>query len=255
MCGGGCWYQGVGAGALVDPRHLVRQPAKPRLHPYPAPPNLNAAPRLLVPGDISSAAFFIVAGLLGAGPAGLLIRNVGINPTRTGILDILRLMGARIDIVDARSSGAEPVADLLVHRSALRGIEVPPALVPLAIDEFPVLFVAAACAAGETRVTGAEELRVKESDRIAVMSAGLRALGVDHEATPDGMHIRGRPDGAAFSGGEVDSDGDHRIAMSFSVASLRASGPIAIRDVANVATSFPGYVQLARAAGLDLDET
>jgi 3-phosphoshikimate 1-carboxyvinyltransferase len=219
-----------------------------------APRRLEAQ-RLRVPGDISSAAFFIVAGLLGAARGGLLIQNIGMNPTRTGILDILRLMGARIELEAPRSSGAEPVADLRVHRSALHGIDVPPSLVPLAIDEFPVLFIAAACADGETRVTGAEELRVKESDRIAVMSAGLRALGVDHEATPDGMHIRGRGEGPAFAAGEVDSDGDHRIAMSFSIASLRAAGPILIRDVANVATSFPGYVQLARAAGLDLDET
>ena len=218
-----------------------------------APQRLEAQ-RLRVPGDISSAAFFIVAGLLGAAPGGLLIQNVGMNPTRTGILDILRLMGARIEVEEPRLSGAEPVADLRVHRSALRGIDVPPALVPLAIDEFPVLFVAAACADGETRVTGAEELRVKESDRIAVMSAGLRALGVDHEPTADGMYIRGRPGGAAFTGGEVDSDGDHRIAMSFSIASLRASAPISILDVANVATSFPGYVQLAQVTGLDLHE-
>jgi len=224
------------------------------LHVSVRPPQRLEAQRLLIPGDISSSAFFIVAGLLGAAPGGLLIRNVGLNPTRTGILDILRLMGARIDIQDPRSSGAEPVADLLVQRSDLHGIDVPAALVPLAIDEFPVLFVAAACAEGETRVTGAEELRVKESDRIAVMSAGLRALGVEHEPTPDGMHIRGKGAGSAFSGGEVDSDGDHRIAMSFSVASLRAAAPITIRDVANVATSFPGYVQLARAAGLDLHE-
>jgi 3-phosphoshikimate 1-carboxyvinyltransferase len=220
-----------------------------------SPPQRLEAQRLRVPGDISSAAFFIVAGLLGAAPGGLLIRNVGMNPTRTGILDILRLMGAGIDVLDPRFSGSEPVADLLVHRSDLHGIDVPPVLVPLAIDEFPVLFIAAACADGETRVTGAEELRVKESDRIAVMSAGLRTLGVDHEPTPDGMHIHGRSAGAAFSGGEVDSDGDHRIAMSFSVASLRAAGPITILDVANVATSFPGYVQLARAAGLDLHES
>ncbi|MFI4889576.1 MAG: 3-phosphoshikimate 1-carboxyvinyltransferase [Steroidobacterales bacterium] len=218
------------------------------------PPQRLDAQHLQVPGDFSSAAFFIVAGLLGASPEGLLIRNVGINPTRTGLLDILRLMGAKIEVQDARHSGAEPVADLLVRRSDLLGIEVPKALVPLAIDEFPVLFIAAACAGGETRISGAEELRVKESDRIAVMSAGLRALGVAHETLPDGMHIAGRGNGLAFSGGQVDSGGDHRVAMSFSVASLRATGPIVIRDVANVATSFPGYVELAQAAGLDLHE-
>lgn len=217
------------------------------------PPRQLAAQRLNVPGDFSSAAFFIVAGLLGAVREGLIIENVGMNPTRTGLLDILRGMGADIEILSARDSGAEPVADLRVRPSSLRGIEVPESLVPLAIDEFPVLFIAAACAAGETLVTGAEELRVKESDRIAAMAAGLQALGVDLEVLPDGMRIRGR-DGAVFGGGEIDSHGDHRVAMSFGIASLRASAPITIRDVANVATSFPGFVDLARSVGLDIVE-
>ncbi len=221
------------------------------LHP---PQRLNAQ-RLTVPGDFSSAAFFIVAGLLGADADGLLLRNVGLNPTRTGLLEILGRMGARIDIESRRESGAEPVADLRVHASALRGIEVPPQLVPLAIDEFPVLFIAAACAEGSTVVRGAEELRVKESDRIATMAAGLSTLGVSHEVLPDGMRIEGRPQGAAFAGGAVDSHGDHRVAMSFAIASLRAAAPIGIRDVANVATSFPGFVGLARALGFDLVET
>ena len=207
-----------------------------------------------VPGDFSSAAFFIVAGLLGGAGDGLLLRNVGLNPTRTGLLDILRSMGADIGVENARLSGAEPVGDLRVRASALQGVVVPPSLVPLAIDEFPVLFVAAACAAGETVISGAEELRVKESDRIAAMSAGLTALGVEHEATPDGMRVLGRPEGPAFGGGEVDSRKDHRVAMSFSVASLRASGPIRVGDVANVATSFPGFVELARSVGLDLEK-
>ena len=132
---------------------------------------------------------------------------------------------------------------------------MPAALVPLAIDEIPVLFIAAACASGETRVTGAEELRVKESDRIAAMSAGFAALGVPHQVLPDGMRIEGRGEGAAFGGGEVDSFGDHRIAMSFAVASLRAAKSISIRDVANVATSFPGFVELAASVGLDVQET
>jgi 3-phosphoshikimate 1-carboxyvinyltransferase len=214
------------------------------------PPQRLASQRLDVPGDFSSAAFFIVAGLLAAAADGLLIRNVGMNPTRTGLLDILRAMGGAIEVFDPRQSGAEPVADLLVRRSPLAGIEVPPSLVPLAIDEFPVLFVAAACAAGETRITGAEELRVKESDRIAAMSAGFTALGVPHEALPDGMRISGRPDGYAFGGGEIDSHGDHRVAMAFVMASLRAAQPIRVRDVANVATSFPGFVPLARSIGL-----
>ena len=194
-----------------------------------------------------------MAGLLGATGEGLLIQNVGMNPTRTGLLDILRSMGANIEIQNARESGAEPVADLRVRASDLKGIEVPKTLVPLAIDEFPVLFIAAACAQGETLITGAEELRVKESDRIAAMGEGLARLGVTHEVLPDGMRIEGR-EGVAFSGGEIDSHGDHRVAMSFGIASLRAAQPILIRDVANVATSFPGFVALARTVGLDLTE-
>jgi 3-phosphoshikimate 1-carboxyvinyltransferase len=219
------------------------------------PPRALSNQQLNVPGDFSSAAFFIVAGLLGAAGEGLLIQNVGMNPTRTGLLDILRSMGGSIDIQNPRQSGAEPVADLKVRASALRGIQVPVELVPLAIDELPVLFIAAACAAGETVVTGAEELRVKESDRIAAMSAGLDALGVVHSVLPDGMRIEGRGAGMAFRGGEIDSFGDHRIAMSFAVASLRAAQPILIRDVANVSTSFPGFVALARSAGLDIFES
>ena len=146
------------------------------------PPQRLHAQRISVPGDFSSAAFFIVAGLLGAAPGGLLIQNVGLNPTRTGLLTILRRMGANIEIFNARDSGAEPVADLRVFASPLQGIDVPQELVSLAIDELPVLFIAAACAQGQTRVSGAEELRVKESDRIAAMSAGLAALGVAHTA-------------------------------------------------------------------------
>jgi 3-phosphoshikimate 1-carboxyvinyltransferase len=235
-----------GAGVRIETHGLVTT-----LHP---PARLESQ-SLEVPGDFSSAAFFIVAGLLAAAPEGLLLENVGVNPTRTGLLDILRSMGGRIEIENARSSGAEPVADLRVHLSALQGIDVPPAAVPLAIDEFPVLFIAAACARGQTRVTGAEELRVKESDRIAAMAAGFDAMGVEYEAAPDGMRIEGKPEGCAFRGGGIDSRGDHRIAMAFSIASLRAAQPIAVRNTANVATSFPGFVALARAAGLDLAES
>ena len=219
------------------------------------PPVQLANQRLNVPGDFSSAAFFIVAGLLGAASGGLKVENVGLNPTRTGLLDVLRAMGGNIEILHARASGAEPVADLLVHASRLRGVQVPAQLVPLAIDELPVLFIAAACATGETVVTGAGELRVKESDRIAAMSAGFESLGVAHSVLPDGMRIEGRGEGPAFGGGEVDSFGDHRIAMSFAVASLRAANAILIRDVANVATSFPGFVGLARSIGLDVGES
>lgn len=208
---------------------------------------------LAVPGDFSSSAFFIVAGCIGRG-SGLTIKGVGINPTRTGLLDILALMGADLRITGHRSAGAEPVADIEVHPARLKGIHVPEHLVPLAIDEFPALFVAAACAEGETLITAAGELRVKESDRIQVMADGLRAMGVECEVLADGMRIQGRPEGQAFGGGTVDSHGDHRIAMSFAVASLRAAAPIQILDVANVATSFPGFVTVACGAGLDLAE-
>jgi 3-phosphoshikimate 1-carboxyvinyltransferase len=219
------------------------------------PPERLEAQQLDVPGDFSAAAFFIVAGLLGATREGLLLRNVGLNPTRTGLLDILRSMGGDIQVENARMSGAEPVADVRVRMSSLKGVHVPASLVPLAIDEFPVLFIAAACAKGETVVSGAEELRVKESDRIAAMSTGLATLGVEHSATADGMRIEGRPDGPAFSGGEVDSRGDHRVAMSFGIASLRAAQPIAVRNVANVATSFPDFAGLARSVGLHVTES
>jgi len=219
------------------------------------PPQRLMSGRLEVPGDFSSAAFFIVAGLLAAPEEGLVLQSVGLNPTRVGLLEILRRMGGRIEVEDERMSGAEPVGDLRVRPSALRGVAVPASLVPLAIDEFPVLFIAAACAEGETVVTGAEELRVKESDRIAAMGAGFQALGVEHAVMPDGMRIRGRADGPAFGGGEIDSRGDHRIAMAFCIASLRAAQPIRVRDTANVATSFPGFVELARAAGLAVTES
>ncbi|MGE0581549.1 MAG: 3-phosphoshikimate 1-carboxyvinyltransferase [Steroidobacteraceae bacterium] len=204
-----------------------------------------AATRIDVPADISSAAFFLVAGALAAHD-GLVLRNVGVNPTRTGIIDILRLMGADIRIENRRESGGEPSADLVVRASALEGVRIPEALVPLAIDEFPALFIAAAAAQGVTELTGAAELRVKETDRLAVMAEGLGTLGVRHELRADGIRIEGGP----LSGGTIDSHGDHRIAMAFAVASLRAAGPLEIRDVANVATSFPGFVPLARTAGL-----
>ena len=222
-----------------------------RLHP----PQRLMSQKINVPGDFSSAAFFIVAGLLAAPVEGLVIQNVGLNPTRVGLLAILRGMGANIEILNPRQSGAEPVADLRIFASPLHGIRVPEDLVSLAIDELPVLFIAAACAQGETWVTGAQELRVKESDRIAAMSAGLTALGVAHTALPDGMRIKGREQGSAFTSGEIDSYGDHRIAMSFAIASLRAAGAIEIRDVANVATSFPGFVPLAQSVGLAISES
>jgi 3-phosphoshikimate 1-carboxyvinyltransferase len=202
-----------------------------------------------VPGDFSSAAFFIVAGCLAA-PGGLTIRGVGINPTRTGLLDMLRLMGARITVTPSAVPGPEPLADITAYAAPLHGVSIPRELVPLAIDELPVLFIAAACASGETVVTGAEELRVKESDRLAAMAEGLTATGVQCELLPDGLRIQG----GTLRGGRVDSHGDHRVAMSFAIASVRAREAIEISDVANVATSFPGFVGAARSIGLALDE-
>ena len=207
-----------------------------------------------VPADFSSAAFFLVAGCLAA-EKGLLLRNVGVNPTRTGLLELLRLMGARIRVHPHRQDGlpgGEPIADIEVHQSKLKGIEVPESLVPLSIDEFPVFFIAAALAEGETLVRGALELRVKETDRLAAMAQGLSVLGVENQLLDDGLRIRG---GAGFGGGTIESHGDHRIAMAFAVASLAARRTIEIRDVANVATSFPGFVQIARSAGLQIEQT
>lgn len=200
-----------------------------------------------VPTDISSAAFFMVMGAI-AKDADILIKHVGINPTRTGVIDILKLMGADITLENHQEVGGEPVADVRVRSSQLKGIHVPEELVPLAIDEFPVLFVAAACAEGQTVVTGAHELRVKESDRIQVMADGLVALGVDATATDDGMVINGGP----IKSGTVNSHDDHRIAMAFSVASLGAEGEIVIDDCDNVNTSFPTFVELANQVGLNL---
>ena len=213
------------------------------------PPSRLESTRVEVPGDFSSAAFFIVAACIGA-RAPVVIEGVGVNPTRTGLLEMLALMGADLRLVNHRSAGAEPVADIEVRPATLSGIRVPERLVPIAIDEFPAFFVAAACARGETLVTGAEELRVKESDRIAVMARGLDAVGVRNEVLPDGLRI----EGGGIEGGVVDSHGDHRVAMAFAVASLRASDTIEIRDVANVATSFPGFATLARSVGLRLEE-
>ena len=199
-----------------------------------------------VPGDISSAAFFLAAA---AGRVGsdLVIRGVGVNPTRTGILAILEQMGADIRESNRRMAGGEPIADLHVRGSALNGIDVDPALVPLAIDEFPAVFAAAATARGVTRVTGAQELRVKESDRIAASASALRALGVAVQVADDGMTI----EGGEIAGGEVDSAGDHRIAMAFAAAA--ASAPVRIRDCRNVATSFPGFATLANSVGFDIE--
>ncbi|MGJ4730258.1 3-phosphoshikimate 1-carboxyvinyltransferase [Luteimonas sp. SDU101] len=201
-----------------------------------------------VPADFSSAAFFIVAATL-VPSSELRLRRVGVNPRRTGLLHVLRLMGADIVEQPAGEQGGEPVSDLLVRHAPLQGIQVPEAHVADMIDEFPALFVAAACARGDTVVRGAAELRVKESDRIATMATGLRTLGASIDETPDGAVIRG---GAPLGAGSIQSHGDHRIAMSFAVAAQLAQGEVRIEDVANVATSFPGFDALASGAGLGL---
>ncbi|MCE5362850.1 bifunctional prephenate dehydrogenase/3-phosphoshikimate 1-carboxyvinyltransferase [Pseudomonas anguilliseptica] len=207
------------------------------------------ATHIEVPADISSAAFFLVAGSI-AEDSELVLEHVGINPTRTGVIDILKLMGGDITLENQREVGGEIVADIRVRSAKLKGIDIPEDLVPLAIDEFPVLFVAASVAEGRTVLRGAEELRVKESDRIQVMADGLIALGVKAEPTPDGIII----EGGSIGGGEVWAHGDHRIAMSFSVASLRASAPIRIHDCANVATSFPNFLALSAQVGIRVAE-
>lgn len=200
-----------------------------------------------IPADISSAAFFILGASIAKG-SDVLLEGVGVNPTRTGVIEILSLMGADIRVQNIRDAGGEPVADIRVRGSRLKGIEVPESLVPLAIDEFPAVFVAAACAEGETRVTGAEELRVKESDRIAAMAAGLQALGIEAEPTPGGMRIRG----GSMRGGRIDAQGDHRVAMAFSMAALAAGESVVVEDCANVDTSFPGFAALAASAGVSI---
>ncbi len=199
-----------------------------------------------IPADISSAAFFLVGASI-APDSDIVLEHVGINPTRDGVITILKLMGADIEVMNRRDVGGEPVADLRVRSAVLHGIEIPEDQVPLAIDEFPALFIAAACAEGVTRLTGAEELRVKESDRIQVMADGLKTLGADVTPTQDGIVIQG---GGSLQGGRVNSHGDHRIAMAFAMAALRAQGEILIDDCSNVNTSFPGFTDLASTAGL-----
>lgn len=202
-----------------------------------------------VPADISSATFFMVGAAIAEG-SDITLTHVGINPTRIGVINILRLMGADITLSNEGLTGGEPVADIRVRYAPLKGINIPEDQVPLAIDEFPALFVAAACAEGTTVLTGAEELRVKESDRIQAMADGLKTLGIDAQPTPDGIIING----GIIGSGEVESHDDHRIAMSFAIAGLQAGGTIQINDCANVATSFPDFVGLAKAAGLDIEE-
>lgn len=200
-----------------------------------------------VPSDFSSAAFFVVAASVIPG-SDLIVRRVGINPRRTGLLTALRLMGADISEENRNEQGGELVADLKVRFAPLHGIHVPQSLVPDMIDEFPALFIAAALAEGTTRINGAAELRVKESDRLAAMANALKALGARIVETPDGAII----EGSVLHGGAVQSYGDHRIAMSLAIAAQRASGEVRIADCANVATSFPGFVELATSCGFGL---
>jgi len=207
---------------------------------------LNAT-NIDIPSDISSAAFFMVAASIVPGSR-IVLEHVCVNPTRTGIIDVLKSMGADIKLLNPRAVGGEPVADIDVRYVGLKGTEIDPKLVPLAIDEFPVICVAAACAEGQTVVSGAEELRHKESDRISAMVTGLRAIGVEVEERKDGMVVTGGP----IKGGEVESYHDHRIAMSFAVAGGVSEQQIVINEADNVATSFPNFVELASKAGLKI---
>ncbi len=202
-----------------------------------------------VPADISSAAFFLVGASIAA-RSDLTLRRVGVNPTRDGVIHLLRMMGADITLSNQTEVGGEPVADIRVRAAALHGIQIPAAQVPLAIDEFPALFIAAACATGTTVLRGAAELRVKESDRIQVMADGLQASGVPVQVLPDGIVIQG---GHPLRGGPINSHGDHRIAMAFAMAGLVAQEPILIDDCANVDTSFPGFVASAQSVGLQVE--
>lgn len=209
------------------------------------------ATEIQVPSDISSAAFFMVAACI-APQADITLLGVNINPTRTGVIDVLKLMGARLTTLNQREIGGELLADIRIQSSELKGIHIPESLVPLAIDEFPAVFIAASCAKGETILTGAKELRVKESDRIQVMADGLSILGIENEVLDDGIKIQGgqfqKPTAM------IESHHDHRISMSFAVASLRCDYPIEINGVDNVMTSFPNFVELSNSAGLNIIE-
>jgi 3-phosphoshikimate 1-carboxyvinyltransferase len=205
------------------------------------------ATRVEVPADISSATFFMVGAAIAPG-SDVTLTRIGVNPTRTGVIEILRRMGADIEVSGERQLGAEPVADIRVRARRLAGIAIGRELVAAAIDEFPAVFVAAACARGDTVVSGAEELRVKESDRIQTMCEGLWTLGVAAQPRPDGARIAG----GRLRGGTIDSRGDHRVAMAFAMAALCAEQPVTILDCANVDTSFPGFAGLAGAAGLGI---
>jgi 3-phosphoshikimate 1-carboxyvinyltransferase len=203
---------------------------------------LRAKGPLDIPADISSAAFFMVAASIVPGSE-FTIKNVGVNPTRTGIIDVLKDMGADISLVHQREQAGEPVADITIRYRKLRAVQITGDVVPRAIDEMPVLSVAAACAQGKTVIRGAAELRVKESDRIAAMAAELRKMGAEVTELPDGMEITGR---GRLRGAQCESHGDHRIAMSLAVAGLAAEGETIVRDAAWIETSFPGFEQLLK---------
>ena len=202
-----------------------------------------------VPADISSAAFYIVAASIAPG-SDIILPFVGVNPTRIGVINILKMMGADIELSKQTEVGGEPVADIRVRYAPLRGIVIPLEQVALAIDEFPALFIAAACADGKTTLNGASELRFKESDRIQAMADGLLSLGVNVATKPDGIEIHG----GILSGGEVDSNDDHRISMAFSIAALISKDSILIKNCKNVATSFPNFIELANKSGLTISE-
>ena len=206
-----------------------------------------------VPADISSAAFFLVAASITPG-SDLILEHVCINPTRTGILDLLKALGADIELLNQRKIGGEDIADLRVKYALLKGADIDPTIVPLAIDEFPVFFIAAACAEGNTRVTGAEELRHKESDRITAMVEGLTSLGIQVDELPDGVviHGRGAQSGPVFSSGKVQCFHDHRIAMSFAIAGMCSAANVIIENSATVATSFPNFCDLGNEVGMSL---
>lgn len=196
-----------------------------------------------VPGDPSAAAFPLVAALLVPGSE-VRIANVGVNPGRAGLFQVLREMGADLEMSNRRDAGAEPVADLVARTSRLRGVEVPPGLAPAMIDEFPILFVAAAFAQGTTRTRGLGELRVKESDRLAAMAEGLRAIGARVEEQDDGLIIQGSGGDPLPGGATIDPRLDHRIAMAFAVAGLHCRRPVTLADMSAADTSFPGFAAM-----------
>lgn len=207
------------------------------------------ATNVIIPGDFSSAAFFIVAATIIPGSE-IILRSIGIHPRRIGLVHALRLMGAQISLHGQRTHDGEEIADIHIRYAPLHGTRIPENLVPDMIDEFPALCVAAATAQGRTVISGAAELRVKECDRLAAMANGLRVLGIHVEESSDGAVITG----GSVQSGDVVSCGDHRIAMAFSVAGQIAQGMITISDIANVATSFPGYAHCAQKVGFALEE-